>query len=352
MSYLFYEKTKDPFQTTSDLLSRADPFRTLDRNTVIILKPNLVVSKPSSSGATTDPRIAEAVIICLKNSGFKNISIQEGSWIGDDTKKAFKICGYADISRKYNVPLYDLKDDAVIEKEFNNFKIKICKSVYECGYLINLPLIKGHCQTKITCALKNLKGCIPDSEKKRFHSEGLHKPIACLNGILKQNLIIADGFITDPDFEEGGNPVQMGIVAISDDPVMMDSFAAYKLGYIPEEIQYLKLAEEYGFGKFYTEEKYFFKKPEGSAVMSDIAGKFKIHEKNACSNCYANLVSALNRLKNENEKIEKEIFIGQSYQNEIFDGIGIGKCCGGMSESIPGCPPEAEDIYVMLKNRR
>ena len=32
----------------------------------------------------------------------------------------------------------------------------------------------------MTCALKNLKGCLPDREKRRFHALGLTKPIAAL----------------------------------------------------------------------------------------------------------------------------------------------------------------------------
>ncbi len=50
-----------------------------------------------------------------------------------------------------------------------------------------------------------MKGCIPNKEKRRFHTMGLHKPIAYLNKILKQNLIVVDGIIGgDLNFEEGG----------------------------------------------------------------------------------------------------------------------------------------------------
>ena len=38
---------------------------------------------------------------------------------------------------------------------------------------------------------------------------GLHKPIACLNKAIKQDLIIVDGIMGDLNFEEGGNPVKM-----------------------------------------------------------------------------------------------------------------------------------------------
>ena len=37
----------------------------------------------------------------------------------------------------------------------------ICDSALALDFLINDPVLKGHCQTKITCALKNMKGLIP-----------------------------------------------------------------------------------------------------------------------------------------------------------------------------------------------
>ncbi|MBN1498583.1 MAG: DUF362 domain-containing protein [Spirochaetes bacterium] len=348
MSCLYFENTDDPFQATRILLNRMKPFDALSRKSKIILKPNLVVSKPSSSGATTDPRIAEAVIVYLKDLGFSNISIRESSWIGDDTKKAFKVCGYVELSEKYGIPLFDLKGDTAVEMEFNGFKTSIFKSISEADYLINLPLIKGHCQTKITCALKNLKGCIPDSEKRRFHSEGLHRPIACLNGMIKQNLIIADGFITDPGFEEGGNPKQMGIIAISDDPVMMDSFAAFKLGFHPDEIKYLKLCREYGFGTYYRENS-----GNDPIVRADEnLNNIRIHQENACSNCYSNLLSALKKINSGNHEFREDIYIGQSYKGKTFSGTGIGDCCKGASHFIPGCPPSTDDIYMYLADKK
>ncbi|HPK72359.1 MAG TPA: DUF362 domain-containing protein, partial [Vicinamibacterales bacterium] len=66
--------------------------------------------------------------------------------------------------------------------------VKICNRALDAGFLINMPVLKGHCQTRLTCALKNLKGCIPDTEKRRFHALGLHKPIAALAAALRPPL--------------------------------------------------------------------------------------------------------------------------------------------------------------------
>ncbi len=77
----------------------------------------------------------------------------------------------------------------------------------DVDYLINMPVLKGHCQTNITCALKKTwKAVYLIRKKRRFHTMGLHKPIAYLNKILKQDLIVVDGIIGDLNFEEGGKP--------------------------------------------------------------------------------------------------------------------------------------------------
>ena len=109
-------------------------------------------------------------------------------------------------------------------------------------------MLKAHCQTKLTCALKNLKGCIPDSEKRRFHSQGLHRPIAALNVAIKTDLVVVDGMCGDLTFEEGGNPVPMNRIMVGYDPVLIDAYGAELIGLNPHSIKYITLAEEYGAG--------------------------------------------------------------------------------------------------------
>ena len=118
----------------------------------------------------------------------------------------------------------------------------------ELDYLIDVPVLKGHCQTLVTGALKNMKGIISDAEKRRFHSMGLHKPIAYLNRIIKADFCIVDGICGDLDFEDGGNPVKMNRMFCCKDPVLADSYIASLMGYEPREIRYIALAEELGVG--------------------------------------------------------------------------------------------------------
>ena len=228
----------NPKEMVIELLEAIKPEEEIDKNALVGIKPNLVLAKPSSSGATTTPEIVAGLIEYLKSKGRHRIVIMEGSWVGDRTSQAFKVCGYEALSRKYNVPLIDLQKDKYKAYEINGLKINICDYVTKVDYLINIPVLKGHCQTNITCALKNMKGCIPNSEKRKFHTMGLHKPIAYLNRLIKQSLIIVDGMNGDLNFEEGGNPVQMNRIIAGKDPVLVDAYAAHLMGFGIEEISY------------------------------------------------------------------------------------------------------------------
>jgi len=352
LNKLYIANGTQPKKMTIDLLERIKPLKGKNKDIKIGIKPNLVCASPAVEGATTHPQIIEGIIIYLVSNGFKNIRIIEGSWVGDSTKLAYKVCGYEDISRKYGIPLIDLKDDEFVTKDYKGMKINICKTVFELDYLINVPLIKGHCQTKITCALKNLKGVIPDMEKRRFHTMGLHKPIAYLNAIIRQDLIIVDGICPDPYFEEGGRPERLNRIVAGFDPVLMDSYAAKILGYKTEDIKYIVLAESEGIGKTFKNDTEVVNIYENIPAADDITIIQKekkylnmIEQADACSACYSNLVSALERLDESGftEKIADQICIGQAYRG--YKGIlGIGNCTSCFEKYLPGCPPSVNDI--------
>ena len=91
--------------------------------------------------------------------------------------------------------------DESSEVDCAGMRLQICSSVRKLDFLINVPVLKGHCQTKITCALKNMKGLIPNKEKRHFHKLGLHKPIAHLNVGIHQDFIVVDNICGDLDLK-------------------------------------------------------------------------------------------------------------------------------------------------------
>ena len=134
---------EDIWKMTTEVLENAKLGKMIPKGSYIGIKPNLAVAKPSSSGATSSPIIVSALIEYLKKEGHDNIIILESSWIGDSTKRAYKVCGYEDISKKYNVPLFDVKDDTYTMKNYNGMDIEVSDKLLSVDFLINIPVLKG-----------------------------------------------------------------------------------------------------------------------------------------------------------------------------------------------------------------
>lgn len=353
MGRLYIARGSDAKHMTRLLLEATKPEEGHEKSAVVALKPNLVVAKSWKSGATTNPAVCEAVIEYFFERGYKNLCIIESSWVGCDTRLAFRVCGYDELADKYGIELVDVKNDEYVTQEYGGLSIDVSKRVLEADMLINLPLIKGHCQTKITCALKNMKGLIPDREKRRFHALGLNKPIAYLGSMITPTLTIADGIYTDPGFEEGGNPRRMDIMVAGTDSVLIDAYAARLLGYKPYDIEYIRIAEQSGAGSADIENAQIINfSGSGGAeynVRPDNMDSIKAHiiERDACSACYANLLGALGQLEESRGLGDLKVCVGQGFKGRSGT-LGSGDCTSNFARCIKGCPPSAEDIKKEL----
>lgn len=330
-----------------------------NKSAKIVIKPNLVLPQNPKYGATTHTEIIIALIKYLQDKGFYNIKIVESSWIGASTKNGFKENGYYKISEKYNVCLVDVKDDKYIKVKRENITVEMSKEIMDCDFLISVPVLKGHCQTRITCALKNMKGCISDKSKRDFHNLGLMKPIAVLNSIKKADLVIVDSLNGDLDFEEGGNPVKTDRIYAAIDSVLCDAFSASLLGYKINEVLYIQLANELNVGSLDLQNANIINlnSPKGDysnfkPTRSVIHLARYIEDRSACSACYGNLIHAIKRLTDENEIGELDkICIGQGYKDcNDKNLVGVGNCTKNLGKSLKGCPPSANDMIDFIKN--
>lgn len=349
-------------EMTKRLLARAELAQDIPSLSAKIgIKPNLVTPTPAAFGATTHPEVVEGILEYLQENGFSDITILEGSWVGDRTAEAFDCCGYHTLAERFSVKLLDTQKDKSVKKDCAGMSLSVCRSVLDLDYLINVPVLKGHCQTKITCALKNLKGVIPNAEKRRFHSMGLHKPIAHLNAAIRQDFIVVDHICGDPDFEEGGNPRQTDCILAAKDPVLADAYACRELGLSPEDIVYIRLAEALGVGCADLSALKLIPLPDGSGHLPETspepaAGRrvldvcYAVDEVDSCSACYGSLIPALARLKEEGllPLLSEKIAIGQGHRGKTGK-LGVGNCTRDFCFSVAGCPPSEEEMYAGLK---
>ena len=345
-------------EMTKELLEQANlQEQVANKNSRIGIKPNLVSPSEASWGATTHPEVVAGIIEYLQKYGFTNIVMLEGSWVGDKTQDSVEVCGYDVLSEQYDVPFLDMQKDTASIHDCAGLELKICDQARALDFLINVPVMKGHCQTKITCALKNMKGLIPNTEKRHFHAMGLHKPIAHLAAGLHQDFIVVDNICGDWDFEDGGNPVVMNRILVGSDPVLIDAWVCEQMGYQVEEVPYIVEAEKIGAGcADWTKANFVeLNQPEQVAEVSKkrkiVELRDAVEEVESCSACYGYLIPALDQLKKEGllEKLDVKIAIGQGYRGKTGE-LGIGQCTHKFKHHLGGCPPTEQQIYEFLKN--
>ena len=344
---------QDAHEMTLKLLEAADAIRLVPAGGNVALKPNLVVAGTPEEGATTHAGVLSGCIEYFRSHGVADISVIEGSWVGAGTMRAMRQAGYDNVCAQYGVPFFDLKKDSTRPVKTAIGDISVCCRALDAGLLVDLPVLKGHCQTAMTCALKNLKGCLPDREKRRFHAMGLQKPIAALGAALKPRLIVVDSICGDLDFEEGGTPVQTNRMYLGTDAVQVDAYSRSLMGLTPEEVPYIEMAGRFGGGSTqwspddvvelnHPNETASYAHPRG--IVAELTRN--VCEDQACSACFANLVRALHATRCGKSR---KIYIGQGWQGKPLDGLGIGRCCRSAAQCVMGCPPTAEAIARELE---
>lgn len=234
-----------------DLLGDQSWTTGLRKGSRVLIKPNICVAKPPSTGATTHPQIVEAVVRRLLDQGFHPV-LGEGPAVGV-VGDFFGLTGLKKIARKFDIPLINLNTDEPVKVKVPAplvlGDIALARSAVDADAIINLPVIKTHLITMYTGALKNLKGVMVALEKHKPHKLGVAEGIVDVNQVVKPVLHIMDGIVgMEGDGPAGGSPVNMGVLLASCDPVALDAAALHLIGIPVKHVKTVVLAEKMGLG--------------------------------------------------------------------------------------------------------
>lgn len=208
----------------------------------VAIKPNLCYYWKADTGYTTDPRIVAGLIDWIRERYGRDVKIQvvEADATAMRTKYAFPILGYEQLAKEKNIQLLNLSNDSIAEKKVNvngrAIAFKIPQSLLKTDLFISVPKLKTMRATRITCALKNVFGCIASPRKIVYHAF-LNEAIVGINKILRPSLTIVDGLVA-----LGHLPVKMDLIMASVDPFSIDWIASQLLRCNPRRIEFLRLA--------------------------------------------------------------------------------------------------------------
>ena len=233
----------------------------IKKDSKVFIKLNCVGPFPKETGITTHPAFVEAVIkMVLERT--KNIVIGDNPATKDITA-VLKKNGVYEVIQKYNLKIIDGKDSVKIHnpKPHIYSEFEVSREYIECDTLINLPKIKTHTLTYMTCAEKNFFGLIFGLQKAGWHVKASN-PLefgqalndlygALLNSFKEKTLLhICDGILgLDGDGPStGGFPVMCNAILASTDAISLDTIACRLVKLDQEKIFVTNIGAERGYG--------------------------------------------------------------------------------------------------------
>ena len=148
-----------------------------------LVKPNLFTNITSEKGATTDPELILSVAEALKRSGSKPMVGEcpaMASYARPDT--VFDCLGIRRLCEKHDIELRVLDRDRPVRVEVPEGvvlkELWLPETVFQVDGIINLPKLKTHQLTTLTCAVKNLFGLQQGGSKANHHRRVANDPEA------------------------------------------------------------------------------------------------------------------------------------------------------------------------------
>jgi len=378
------------FDGSLDSLGKAidlcDGFGKLSRNDKVLIKPNNCFRHKIMPpyGMVTTSKIIDGIVQLLLEHGCKDISIGEGAIIGllDElkpyTKRGFKGTGIDKVAEKYGVRLIDFNQGPFQELDLGGVKAQVSKTALETDFLINVPVLKTHFQTKVSLGFKNLKGCLSKASKQKFHTTNRLDSLICLlNEAIESGLVIIDGIYM---LEKGpetlaGVAHRKDLIIASPDIFECDIVGATILGIDPSQVDYLReFAERHNrsfdisaiqikgedIESLKEQLEWHFEPDKELLSPSRVTGLSGPHPgKTLCSACGATLALAISILGKDNPKMDfggAELYYGLELtpDRDTQNVFLYGDCAIRRNKSllnatkIEGCPPSLTNTLLAL----
>lgn len=201
-----------------------------DKNARILLKPNFNSNMNALTGNTTDLRLIAAVIRYLKEDGYTNITIGEGTNSGfcRNNISVISRLGVDNLARYFGVKCIDFNVSEPVTFMFtHDVRAEVARECVEADFLINLPKLKTHFEAGMSACLKNLIGCLVGQENKKKTHKDLAANIIKLNQFISPHLHIVDAIFSMEGLgPTRGVPIRTDTVLVGTDPYFLDLLAA------------------------------------------------------------------------------------------------------------------------------
>lgn len=311
LSKITHDEIRAKIKEIFELLGGVEKF--ISPGDKVLIKPNLLSPSNIEGARITDPRVIEAVVEII-------YPIASEIWIGDSsgvstksgTQKTMESIGLHKIPERFpKVKLRNFDEEGKRPCEISlgkrgKMQVAIAEGVFQADKIINLPKLKTHNLTVMTCAVKNTFGCLPGSQKARVHAEA-KDPESFAHALIdihlkvKPTITIVDATLSmEGEGPSWGKPKETKLLFGGENSFSVDMIASRIMGFIPTKIPTIKVGEERGLnpekidilGERLEEVSYSFEPPKStllaralpSFIWRGLTPKVKMNE-NKCVKC-------------------------------------------------------------------
>jgi uncharacterized protein (DUF362 family) len=345
------------------------PAQMIKPGSKVVVKPNLTADTNLwQKGIVTSPYTVEGIIRYVQKAAPAEIIIAEATACGLDNKKAFKENGFEEVGARTGVRIVDLYDEEFVSIPVKNGlvakEIKVAKRILDADFLINVPTMKTHVATGVSLCLKNLKGVVPENEKRRSHFLGVNEFVTDLNSIVKPHLCVIDATVAmEGDGPMQGTPVNFGVLLVGTDPVATDLVATRVMGLDPWKFKCFNHAKKRKIG-IWSEadiavtglsiDQVRREFQPASSTFPDIPG-ITLIDGGACPGCLDGVRIAMGRIKTAGllDKLPPlAVVVGEKGAVTGENDLIVGRCLKrhrGKKHYVPGCPAQ---VFVISDELR
>jgi len=218
----------------------------------VLIKPNLLAGKPPGKAVTTHPEVVRQVILMVQNAG-GNVLVGDSPGLGNPETVARK-CGIYQVIEETGACFAPFNESVSINLKSGTFHhLEVAREALEADIIINLPKLKTHQMMGYTGAVKNMFGLVVGMRKARLHLQaGTDKAFFALMLLelaerFKPALSIMDAVVgMEGNGPGSGDPVQLGALLASADPLALDTVATAMVNLPEQQVWTQRVARESG----------------------------------------------------------------------------------------------------------
>lgn len=221
-----------------------------DKAAPILVKPNLNANMNALTGNTTDLRLLSALLGVLRDAGYADLTVGEGTNSGF-YRNNIGVIGRLAVDKaaaRFGVPVVDLNHAPGRAVPFENgVTAQVAAQALDAALVINLPKLKTHFEAGMSVCLKNLMGCLVGQENKKKTHQSLAANIVNLNAALRPGLHIVDAMVAMEGLgPTRGTPVRCDALVFGENPYLIDLACAKLAGFPADAVRPLAKARQRG----------------------------------------------------------------------------------------------------------